>query len=194
MVKKFYVQWILVRIIPTLLIVVSILQVSRVQAQNHDVRGKITFISSAPQERITATSNKLVGLLDPKELSFAFVVDINSFDGFNSPLQRIHFNENYMETSKYPKSRFYGRLIENISIDEVDDVQIRAKGYLEIHGIRKERILQVILKRKNGILYFTSDFTLSLADYKISIPRIVHQKLSDQIEVHVQGTIRNQNP
>lgn len=159
-----------------------------------EMKGKIAFTSTAPQEIITASSNKLTGLLKPDELSFAFIVDINSFDGFNSPLQRVHFNENYMESTKYPKSKFYGRIIDNINIDQVEDVKIRAKGYLEIHGIKKERIIQISMKRRNGVLFFFSDFNLNLSDYKISIPRIVHQKLADQIEVHVEGTIKKQNP
>lgn len=163
---------------------------SLLYSQNMEMKGKITFTSTAPQEIITASSNKLSGLLKPDELSFAFIVDINSFDGFNSPLQRVHFNENYMETTKFPKSRFYGRIIESIKINEIEEEKIRVKGYLEIHGIKKERIVQVLLKRKNGVLYFTSDFSLNLSDYKISIPRIVHQKLADQIEVHVEGTIK----
>lgn len=163
------------------------------QSQNMDLRGKIKFTSSAPQESITASSNKLTGLLNPVELSFAFVVDINSFDGFNSPLQMVHFNENYMETTKFPKARFVGRIIENVKVNEIDDEKIRAKGYLEIHGIKKERIITVVLKRKNGVLNFISDFNLSLEDYSISIPRIVHQKLADKIEVHVEGTIKKQN-
>lgn len=163
---------------------------SLLYSQNMEMKGKITFTSTAPQEIITASSNKLSGLLKPDELSFAFIVDINSFDGFNSPLQRVHFNENYMETTKFPKSRFYGRIIESIKINEIEEEKIRVKGYLEIHGIKKERIVQVLLKRKNGVLHFTSDFSLNLSDYKISIPRIVHQKLADQIEVHVEGTIK----
>lgn len=171
-----------------------ILCTSYLYSQNMEMKGKITFTSTAPQEIITASSNKLTGLLKPDELSFAFIVDINSFDGFNSPLQRVHFNENYMESTKYPKSKFYGRIIDNINIEQVEDEKIRAKGYLEIHGIKKERIIQISLRRRNGVVFFFSDFNLNLSDYKISIPRIVHQKLADQIEVHVEGTIKKQNP
>lgn len=165
----------------------------QLNSQNMDLKGMILFTSSAPQEEIKASSNKLSGLLNPKDQTFAFIVDINSFDGFNSPLQKIHFTENYLETSKYPKSRFYGKIIEKINLDEVDEVKVRTKGYLEIRGIKKERIIQVFIKKRNGTLYFTSDFNLSLADYKINIPRIVHQKLADQIEVHVEGTIKKPN-
>jgi hypothetical protein len=165
-----------------------------ISAQNLVANGKVTFTSKAPQETITARSNRLTGLLNPADQTFAFIVDINTFDGFNSPMQKVHFNENYMETTKYPKSRFYGRIIENIDFDKVQQEVIRAKGYLEIHGIRKTRIIQVNLIRKNGVLFYSSKFNLSLWDYEITIPRIVHQKLSDLIEVHVEGTIQKQNP
>lgn len=165
-----------------------------IQSQNLSIKGMVQFTSTAPQEIITARSTKLSGLINPSEQTFAFSIEINSFDGFNSPLQKIHFNENYMESNKYPKATFYGRIIEHLDINKVMDQKIRAKAYLEIHGIKKERIIAVDLKRVNGELLFTSDFILSLADYKISIPRIVHQKLSDQIAVHVSGIIQNPNP
>ncbi len=167
---------------------------SVIHAQNLTVKGKIKFTSKAPQETITAQSNRLTGLLNQQDQTFAFVVDVNSFDGFNSPMQKIHFNENYMESSKFPKSRFYGRIIENIDFNNINQETIRAKGYLEIHGIRKTRIIPVSLSKKNDLLIFSSRFTLSLGDYEITIPRIVHQKLSDLIEVHVEGTIQKQDP
>ncbi|MBK8451290.1 MAG: YceI family protein [Saprospiraceae bacterium] len=155
--------------------------------QNQKMKGAISFISIAPQEQIKATSQSLEGLLKPNDLTFAFIVDINTFDGFNSPLQKEHFNENYMESSTYPKAKFYGRIIESIDIHKTNDETIRAKGNLEIHGVTKERIIQIQLSRKNGILTFVSKFSISLEDYRINIPRIVHQKLSDQIKVHVEG-------
>ncbi len=80
--------------------------------------GTIYFKSDAPLELIEATSNKMRGLINPKDNSFAFAVKINTFQGFNSPLQREHFNENYMESKRYPEATFSGRIIENVSLTQ----------------------------------------------------------------------------
>lgn len=155
--------------------------------QNIKLRGKVDFYSKAPQEEIKAISDKLHGLINLHENSFAFVVDINSFDGFNNPLQKIHFNENYMESGLYPQAKFYGKIIDQINYDIVEDEIIRVKGNFEIHGTVQERIITVRIIRKNGLLHFDSEFFISLEDFKISVPRIVHQKLSNEIKVHVKG-------
>lgn len=155
--------------------------------QNIKLRGKIDFYSKAPQEEIKAISDKLNGLINLHENSFAFVVDINSFDGFNNPLQKIHFNENYMASGLYPQARFYGKIIDQINYDLIEDETIRVKGNFDIHGVVQERIISVRITRKNRLLHFESEFFLSLEDFKISVPRIVHQKLSTEIKVHVKG-------
>src|SRR5262245_61282426 len=74
-------------------------------------RGEIGFTSNAALEIISASSDKVRGIIDPSTGQFAFVVDIRTFNGFNSELQRQHFYENYMETEKYPSARFSGKII-----------------------------------------------------------------------------------
>lgn len=71
---------------------------SRLSTEN----GRISFKSDAPLELIEAASGELKGIIDPSRNAFAFSVNIQSFQGFNSPLQREHFNENYMESKKIP--------------------------------------------------------------------------------------------
>src|SRR5688500_7889636 len=75
-------------------------------------KGSINFTSNAQLELIKASSDKVQGLLDPNNNQFAFAVDIKSFQGFNSQLQREHFNEKYLESEKFPKARFSGKIIE----------------------------------------------------------------------------------
>src|SRR3982750_3786358 len=72
-------------------------------------KGEISFASKAQLELIKATSDKAQGLIDPATGQFAFNVPIQSFRGFNSELQRQHFNENYMESDRYPKATFTGK-------------------------------------------------------------------------------------
>src|SRR5687768_3280102 len=76
------------------------------------VSGKIDFTSDAPLELINANSEKAQGIIDPSTKQFAFIVGTSSFKGFNSELQRQHFNEKYMETEKYYQSSFSGTLLD----------------------------------------------------------------------------------
>ena len=100
-------------------------------------KGTVSFTSDAPLEIIKASSDKLVGALDTKKKEFYFRVNMSTFYGFNSALQREHFNENYMESHKYPKTTFKGKIIEDIDFTKAGTYNIRAKGKLNISRDRK---------------------------------------------------------
>ena len=78
------------------------------------LEGSVEFTSDAPLELIEAQSDEIIGLLNLDERSFAFRAPMRSFEGFNSALQRTHFNENYLESAKYPFTIFSGKVIEEI--------------------------------------------------------------------------------
>lgn len=148
-----------------------------------------TFHSKAKLELIKAASSKMQGAIDATKRSFAFSIDINSFEGFNSPLQKEHFNENYMESSKYPRASFAGRIIEDDDFTKDGSYNLRAKGKFTIHGVEQERIILADIQVKNGIIQLKSQFTVHLADHEIKIPRIVHEKLAAEILVDVRATL-----
>jgi hypothetical protein len=145
--------------------------------------GIIQFASNAQLELIKASSDKVQGLLDPETNQFAFTVEIKTFRGFNSELQREHFNEKYLESEKFPKARFSGKIIEQIDLltDGIHD--LRAKGELEIHGQKQTRIIRSKVTVKAQTLIIESVFFVPLADHGISIPSIVSQKIATEIEV-----------
>lgn len=147
--------------------------------------GKISFRSEAPFETITASSNDLKGLIDPEKKTFAFKVRIESFDGFNSNLQKEHFNENYIESTKFPEATFYGKIIEDTNITKDGSYTIRAKGNFTIHGVSQERIIKNDLTVKNGKIAVKSAFSVLLEDHNIPIPKVVKDKLSGEIFVQV---------
>ena len=153
-------------------------------------KGTINFSSNAQLELIRAASDKVQGLLDPSTNQFAFSVDIKSFQGFNSQLQREHFNEKYMESERFPKARFSGKIIEAVdfTIDGVYDV--RAKGDLEIHGVKQTRIIKSKITIRNGQLEVESKFLVPLSDHNITIPNIVSQKIATEIEVDFKATMK----
>lgn len=142
--------------------------------------------SDAPLEVIKAESKSLRGAINPSSRSFAFSVRINSFQGFNSEIQRTHFLENYLEQKKYPEATFKGKFIEEIPFDVPGTYSIRAKGNLEIHGIIKERIIRGTLVINPGTMIALARFFVPVTDHGITIPKIVMQKIAEEIEVNIE--------
>jgi polyisoprenoid-binding protein YceI len=153
-------------------------------------RGNITFASNAQLELIKASSDKVQGLLDLNTNQFAFTVDIKTFQGFNSALQREHFNEKYMESEKFPKARFSGKIIESIDFATNGTHDVRAKGDLEIHGVKQTRIIKSKLTIKDGQIEIEAKFMVPLSDHNITIPNIVSQKIATEIEVDFRATMK----
>jgi YceI-like domain len=150
--------------------------------------GKISFVSTAPKEIIKAQSNTLMGVLDPASRNFSFRILMKNFNGFNNPLQKEHFYENYMETDEYPEATFKGKIIEPIL--EGKKQTIRAKGILTIHGVANEILIDVEVNPIKDGMEFNSKFDLSLEDFNINVPRIVNQKISKTIAVSVEGLLK----
>ncbi len=170
-----------------LFIVGACILVSYVQAQSRYItsRGEISFTSEAPLEVIKAQSKELKGAIDADKKTFAFTVPVKSFEGFNSPLQREHFNENYMESTQYDKATFNGKIIEQIDFTKDGEYEVRAKGKLNVHGIEQERIIKATISTKDGKLSVHSIFTVLLEEHGIAIPKIVYQKIADEIQLKV---------
>lgn len=151
--------------------------------------GNIQFRSDAPLEVIQAKSQSLKGILNPFENTFAWSVPILSFDGFNNGLQKGHFHENYLETDRYPVATFSGKIIETVDYGQAQKRVIRAKGKLTIHGVEQERIIKVEVDMTPKTIFFESTFSVPLQDHAINIPKIVHQKIAETVEVKVSGKL-----
>lgn len=149
--------------------------------------GEVSFVSNAELELIKASSRKLKGVMDVTSNQFAFSVQVNSFQGFNSELQREHFNEKYLESEKFPRMTFTGKIIEQVDITSDGVYDVRAKGDLEIHGQAQTRIIKSRIIVDEGLIRIEASFKVPLADHNISIPRIVNQKIATEIEVVVKA-------
>ena len=154
--------------------------------------GHVAFVSDAPLELIAAESDALKGLLDPVKGTFAFQVATRTLTGFNSPLQQEHFYENYIESDKYPIASFSGRIIETVDFMTPGQLEVRAKGILDIHGVKKERIIKCTLDIGQYQLEATSTFLVNLDDHNITIPKLVYQKIAEEVEVRVDVTLEKQ--
>ena len=155
-------------------------------------QSQMTFTSNAELELITATSTRVQGLIDPVSNTFAFTVEMKTFQGFNSALQREHFNEKYMESEKYPRASFSGKIIEPIDFTTDRSYDVRAKGELEIHGQKQTRIIKATVRIDRGTVHVESRFFVPLSDHDISIPTIVSQKIATEIDVEFEATLSPQ--
>ena len=148
-------------------------------------QGTVKFISNAPLELIQAQSEKIAGLLNTSDRSFAFSIPLRSFEGFNSDLQRTHFNENYVESSKFPNATFEGKIIEEIDFSIPGEYDVRGKGKFTIHGVEQVRIIKCHLSVQKNAITIRSKFSVLLADHNIKIPTIVSKKITEEVAVEL---------
>ena len=174
-----------------LVLILLLLAIPTAFAQTFSIaKGTISFRSDAPLELISASSDEVSSKLDTAKKTFAFIVRIKSFKGFNSSLQKEHFNENYLESNQFPNASFSGKIIEDIDFSVNGSYTIRAKGILTIHGVSKERIIKSSIVVNKGLLQIKSNFTIQLVDHNIPIPKVVHGKLASEINVEVTADMK----
>jgi len=152
--------------------------------------GVTKFTSEAPLELIKAESNRTIGVINCATKNVAFSIDIDSFEGFNSGLQKEHFRENYMETEKYPHATFKGKIIEDVDFSRNGITTVRAKGIFNIHGTEVEKIVKVKLNIKGQEVTIDTNFEVPLQDHNIKIPKVVNQKIASIILVEVKATLK----
>lgn len=148
--------------------------------------GSVQFFSETPMENIAAVSKSLAGAINPGNNKLAFTVFISSFE-FENKLMQEHFNENYMESEKYPKASFSGKINEDINLKNDGTYTVTVAGKLNIHGVEKERTLKGTIAVKNGKLSLESNFDVKLADHNIDIPKLVVKNIAEVIAVTVKG-------
>jgi hypothetical protein len=153
-------------------------------------KSQINFTSNAPLEIIKASSTELKGAIIPSTNQFVFKVLVKSFSGFNNRLQMEHFNEKYLESETYPWASFSGKIIEPVNFSNDGVYDVRAKGGLDIHGQKQTRIIRCKINIRDNVATVESDFIVPLADHNISIPRIVSEKIANQIEVSIHASMK----
>jgi len=156
-------------------------------------KGRIHFISDAPLEHIEAKSDELSGGADTETRGVSFQLRITSFTGFNSALQREHFNENYMESDVFPTATFNGKIIDDVDLSKNGTYNVRVKGMLSIHGVAMERIISGKVIVNNNTMIVESTFKVLLADHNITIPKIVDMKIAKEITVEVKIDLTRNN-
>lgn len=145
--------------------------------------GTITFFSEAALEDIKADNTKISSIFNSATGEIAFSLPNNEFQ-FDKKLMQQHFNEKYMESDKYPRSTFSGKII-GFDKSAESKQSVRATGKLTIHGVTKEIDVPGTMELGSSGLSMKSVFIVKLADYKIKIPQLLWQNIAEQVEVTV---------
>jgi polyisoprenoid-binding protein YceI len=148
--------------------------------------GKIEFFSKAPMEDIEASNKTVTAVIDTKTGAIQFAAQMKSFE-FEKKLMQEHFNENYVESDKFPKAEFKGTITNNSEINyaKAGTYTAKVKGKMTIHGVTKDVETTGTIKVNGGSLDATSTFNLQLSDYDIKIPNVVKDKISNNIKITV---------
>jgi polyisoprenoid-binding protein YceI len=148
--------------------------------------GHIKFFSSAPLEDIEANNHQVNSALDIKTGDFVFKVLMKAFE-FEKALMQEHFNENYVESHKFPNASFVGKVINLNDIDFTKDGTHKAivEGDLTIHGITKQVKEEGIFTVKDEQISGKAIFKVKVADYEIKIPKNLAKNIAEVVEVTV---------
>jgi hypothetical protein len=147
--------------------------------------GNIKFQASMPSyEEVAAESKSVSAVLDQTTGDFASLVLIKGFR-FKAALMEEHFNENYMESEKFPKATFKGK-IEDFDSSKITSSpkNFTLKGDLTIHGKTKAvSVIVKISKAPNGVNAIGT-FEAKPEDFDIEIPSLVRKKIADKIKIN----------
>lgn len=157
------------------------------QAQRYRlVNSEISFFSSAPLEDIEAHNSKAQSIFDAKTGEIAFIIPIKGFQ-FAKSLMQEHFNENFMESDKYPTAKFEGEL-SGVYPEMIGKQKATAKGKLTIHGVTHEVEIPGEVNIRPDQITMNAKFPIKVADYNIEIPRVVFYNIAEEVEVTVNFT------
>ena len=148
--------------------------------------GFISFYSHTPMEDIKGDNNQVVGVLDISTGEMVFQALIKSFH-FDRALMEEHFNENYMESDKIPKSVFKGKITNLASVDFTKNgvYNVTVEGDLTIHDVTNKISTKGTVEVISGGLNANAKFNIVPEDYKIVIPGVVKDKFDKSLEVTV---------
>ncbi len=176
------------------LIIIS-MTIQGIMAQKYMTKtGKIRFYSDTPMEKIEAVNHQVNSALDLSTGQIVFKVLMKSFE-FEKALMQEHFNENYVESDKFPNAVFKGSVIgfQTIDITKEGKYKVEVEGDLTIHGKTNKVKTAGTLEVKGGKILAHAIFEVKPKDYGISIPTAVVKQIAETIEVTVDATYDKMN-
>jgi hypothetical protein len=148
--------------------------------------GHIGFYSHTPLEDIIADNNQVASILDAEKNELVFQALMRSFI-FQRALMQEHFNENYVESEKYPKAEFNGKIIApgDLDLSKKGSYDVTVQGDLTLHGVTRNVKVPGKIQVNDGDISAHSEFVVKPEDFDIQIPGVVREKIAKEITVKV---------
>jgi hypothetical protein len=179
-------------LIPSILSLILLPAFADAQDRWFTKSGRIRFDATAKgsPEEVVGNHPAIVCVLDTKTGALQFSALIKGFQ-FKAALMEEHFNENYMESTKFPKAEFRGTVLDNASVNYGKDgtYPVRVKGNLTIHGVTREVTADGQLVVGGGKVAARSTFNVPLADHAVEVPKLVADKLATVAKVSVDCSL-----
>ena len=168
-----------------LIILIALLFGNFALSQKYSTKtGKVHFEANVPLfEDVDAVNNSVVTVLNAETGDIASIAMTKNFK-FKVALMEEHFNENYAESSKYPKASFVGK-IDNYSSAGLTSspTNYTVSGTLTFHGVKNNVTSNAQIYRKDNKIYVSGKFVAKPADYNITIPSIIKKKIAETVNV-----------
>ena len=167
-----------------------LIQSSFAQKRYFTKTGTVSFNAGTALEDVDAVNKSSTCIFDATTGDVQFAILVKGFE-FKSALMMEHFNENYMESDKFPKAEFKGEIKDNDDINYSKDgtYKVKVKGKLTMHGESNDVDAEAKIIILNGKISATADFSVKLSDYKISIPGLVADKISKTVKINVSCSL-----
>lgn len=153
--------------------------------------GTITFEASVPSfEEVKAKNSGVSCVLNTKTGEIASLALMKGFR-FKIALMEEHFNENYVESDKFPKATFKGK-IENFDLSKITTTanNYTIKGKLELHGKSKDIVITAKIKKGKDGIEIVSNFSVNTDDFDIEIPSVVSKKVTKKVNVQFEFVLK----
>ncbi|MFH0756970.1 MAG: YceI family protein [Bacteroidota bacterium] len=150
-------------------------------------RGQIIFYSHTAIEDITAENNKVASVIDAASGEVAIIVKMTDFQ-FEKKMMQEHFNENYVESEKFPKAVFNGKILNNADVKYASKgiYQVQVEGEMTIHGKTNQVSAGGTIEVDAEGIVIRAKFMLNPEDYDITIPNVVRKNIAEALEIRVE--------
>jgi hypothetical protein len=173
------------------LFIISCLTAFTINAQIY--KGKdggttISFFSKSPLEDIDATNKTCMPVFNTSSGDYQVRVTMTGFK-FPKALMQEHFNENYVESEKFPYAIFKGKINEKLDLTKDGEYKVTVTGKMELHGVTKDVTTDGLVTKKGNDIIVHSKFKIKIADYNIKVPSLYVQNIAEIVDVTMDSTL-----
>lgn len=170
------------------LLVVAGLSANAQMYKNKKDGNSVYFLSKSPLEDIEATNKNPIAVYKAETADIQFATVMTQFK-FKAALMEEHFNENYVESEKYPQATFKGKVNEKIDLTKDGENKVTVTGKMTLHGVTKDITTEGTITKKGDDLIVMSKFKVKVADYNIKVPSLYVQNIAEVVDVTVNITM-----